>query len=146
MSESEKFNALKDMIDKNKIKINLDRRRCIEYYNEKVYQGEIMLSKSMLRLRTLSDLAGYSLVIGLFCIFFVDPWLYGLLIAVSGIYVRYTVWKYLKNVALDYTRQDILKSEENLTRLYRRCAFTLQNIENGKTARHPEHWTAVLPK
>ncbi|MBM7855665.1 hypothetical protein JOC37_002070 [Desulfohalotomaculum tongense] len=146
MFEPTRFDVLKEMVQNNKIKIKLDRRKSIEHYNEKIYKGEIKLSKFLLRLRTLSTMAGYSLIIGLYCIFFVSPWLYGLLITISAVYVRYMVWKYLKNTAINYTREEILKSEENLKDLYQKSAFVLQNTETGKIARHPEKWTVVLPQ
>ncbi|MTI80240.1 MAG: hypothetical protein FH758_05030 [Firmicutes bacterium] len=146
MSESLRFNVLKEMIEKNKIQLSLDRRKSIDYYNQKVYKGQIEVPKILLRMRTLSTVAGYSLVIGLYCLFFIDPYLYGLLITFTAVYTRYIVWKHLKNIAINYTREDILKNEDNLQNLYKDSAFTLRNKETGKITRHPEKWTTVLPK
>ncbi|MEG6616549.1 hypothetical protein V6C27_08975 [Peptococcaceae bacterium 1198_IL3148] len=146
MSEALRFTVLKEYMQKNKIKLNLDNRKSIEYYNRQVADGKVTLSRLIIGLYYLSRLAGLGLILGLFFIVFIDPWLYGLLICLTSVYVRFRAWKYLKTQALQYTHQQALTSEENFKKLYQNNTFTLKNNETGKTVRHPEKWVMVLPK
>jgi hypothetical protein len=146
VSEALRFSVLKEYTQTDKIKINLDRRKSIDYYNKGVAEDKIILSRPIIALHYLSGATSFGLILGIFMIIFMDPRIYGILISLTSVYVRYQVWKYLKNRALQYTYQQALTSEEIFRELYQDKTFTLKNMQTGKIVRHPEKWSMVLPK
>ena len=144
MDQLKGFTVLKEHVHQQKINIDFDRRKSIEYYNKNIANRRIKPSQGLVVLRYLSSFAGYGLLIGLFVSFFIKPWYYGLIICLTAIYIRYQVWKRLKNQALAFTKQQAMDSENNFKKLYTDHVITLKNIETGKVTRHPEKWTQAL--
>lgn len=144
MDQPKPFTVFKEYVEQQKINVNLDRRKSIEYYNKNIATGKLKPTRGLVVLRHLSSVAGYALLVGLFVSFFIKPWYYGLIICLSAIYVRYQVWKRLKNQALDFTKQQAMESESNFKGLYKDHVITLKNLETGKVTRHPEKWTEAL--
>lgn len=143
MDATKRFSVFKEYVEQKKIGIDLDRRKSIEYYNQHIATGKIKPSQGLMILRHLSGMAGYGLLVGLFVCFFIK-WSYGLIICLASVFVRYLVWKILKDQALKFTKQRALESEGNLKALYTDHVISLKNLQTGKITRHPEKWTECL--
>lgn len=144
--KSRPFSVLKELVEKNKIVINLDTRKSIDYYNKKAGEGTIELPTYLKIWYLISKVSGLLLLIGIFFAFFLKPWVNGVLLCLLAIYLRVIAWRRLKNYALSVVYREVLQSEDVLNKLYRSNGLTMKNTVTGKTVRYPEKWTVVLPK
>ena len=145
MSESLRFTVLKDMIEKNIVQLKLERRKCIDRYNDKIRDDVIKNSKLVTLLHLVSSFAGITLFLGFALVFMAEPWWHGLLVSFISIVTRVMIWNHFKDTAFEDVKKDIWQSEENFQKLYKDQIFYLINKETQKEARHPKKWTVVLP-
>lgn len=144
MTERRQFLALKEQVGQNKITLHFDRRKSIEYYNQKMAEGAVAVSAGIKFWHWVSWASGPALIAGGFAALFYSPRINGVLLCFLAVYLRIIAWRRLKNHAVKYVSQQALASEEVLNYLYRNKTVTVKNTATGKTVRHPEKWTVVL--
>ncbi len=144
MTERKQFSALKEQVGQNKLTLHFDRRKSIEYYNQKVAEGAVAISAGIKFWHWVSWACGLLLIAGVFVAFFFSPWIDGVLLCFLAIYLRIISWRRLKNHAVKYVHQQVMASEETFNHLYRNKTITVKNTATGKTVHYPEKWTVVL--